>query len=83
MAYVHVVLVVQIPQVQVVAPVMQAVRVPQVVIIPVAAQRPTSTVSLTMEIPQLLLDEVVDVLMARVPQVPSWRRQLCSHSCTC
>ena len=65
------------------SPVMQAVRVPQVVIIPIAAQRLTSMVSLTMEIPQLLLDEVVDVLLARVPQVPSWRRQLCSHSCTC
>ena len=63
-ADVRVVLVVQVPQVQVDAPVLQAVRVPQVVIIPVAAQRLTSLVSLTMEIPQLLLDEVVDVLLA-------------------
>ena len=47
------------------APVMQAVRVPQVVIIPVATQRLIPMVSLTMEIPQLLLDEVVDVLLCR------------------
>ena len=47
------------------APVMQAVRVPQVVIIPVAAQRRTSMVLLTMEIPQLLLDKVFDVPVCR------------------
>ena len=47
------------------APVMQAVRVPLVVIIPVAAQTLTSIVLLTMEIPQLLFDEVVDVLLCR------------------
>ena len=45
------------------APVMQFARVPQVVIIPVATQRLIPMVSLTMEIPQLLLDEVVDVLL--------------------
>ncbi len=68
------------------APVMQFVRVSQVVIFPVATQRLIPTVSLTMEIPQLLVDTVIDVpvvQVVRVPQVPSWRRQLCSHSCTC
>ena len=41
----------------------QVVRVPQVVISPVATQRLIPMVSLTMEIPQLLPDEVVDVLL--------------------
>ena len=39
------------------------VRVPQVVIIPLATLRLIPMVSLTVEIPQLLLDEVVDVLL--------------------
>ena len=47
------------------APVMQVVRVPQVVIIHVATQRLIPVVLLTMEIPQLRLGEVVDVLLCR------------------
>ena len=46
------------------APDVLVVRVPQVVIIPVATLRLITMVSLTMEIPHLLLDEVVDVLLA-------------------
>ena len=46
------------------APVVLVVRVPQVVIIPVATLRLIPVVSLIMEIPQLFLDEVVDVLLA-------------------
>ena len=41
---------------------------------------------LIMEIPKLLVDKVVDLLVTlvvRVPQVLSCRRQSCSHSCTC
>ena len=45
--------------------VMQFVRVPQVVIIPVATQRLIHMVSLTMEIPQLPVDTVIDVLLGR------------------
>ena len=44
-------------------------------------QRLISTVLVTMEIPQLLVDTVVDLpvlLVVLVPQVPSWRRQTCS-----
>ena len=39
----------------------------------------------TIEIPQYV-NKVIDapvMQFVRVPQVPSWRRQLCSHSCTC
>ena len=43
---------------------MLVVRVPQVVIIPVATLRLIPKVSLTMEIPQSLLDELADVLVA-------------------
>ena len=37
---------------------------------------------------QLRVDKMVGgrcpyLQVVRVPQVPSWRRQLCSHSCTC
>ena len=40
----------------------------------------------TIEIPQFHFDKVIDVLVVlvvRVPQVHSWRRQSCSHGCTC
>ena len=46
--------------------------------IPVVAQRLFPMVSETMEVPQLLVDKVVDVpvmLVVRLPHVPSWRRQ--------
>ena len=52
--------------------------------IPVEMQRLIPMVSLTMEIAQLLFDVVVHVPVVqveRVPQVLSWRRQSCSHSC--
>ena len=45
------------------APVLLFVRVPHVVIIPVVTLRLIPMVSWTMEIPQLFLDEVVDVLL--------------------
>ena len=56
-----------------------------VVHIPVALQSLIPMVSLAMEIPQLPVDTVIDVPVVqvrRVPQVPSWRSLLCSHSCT-
>ena len=43
---------------------MLVVRVPQVVTIPVATLRLISMVSLTMEFPEFLLVQVVDVLLA-------------------
>ena len=46
---------------------------------------PRSRLRRTIEISQLLV-KVIDapvMLVVRVPQVPSWRRQLCSHSSTC
>ena len=54
--------------------------------IPVVAQRQFPVVLRTIEIPQLHVDMVFDVpvvQVVRVPQVPSWRRQSCSHSCAC
>ena len=60
----------------------------QVVDISFAAQRQSlmvQTVRRTTDIPQLLYTviDVPVVQVGRVPKVPSWRRQLCSHSCTC
>ena len=65
-------------------PVVQVVQVSQIVHIPVVVQRPFPTVSDHGN--SLLVDKVVDLrvlLVVRVQQVPSWRRQSCSHSCTC
>ena len=56
------------------APVMQFVRVPQVVYIPVATWRLIPMVSLTMEIAHLLLDNVVDVLLGRWCEFQRCRR---------
>ena len=64
----------------------QVLQVPEIVYILVVAQRQLPVVLRTIEIPQLPVDTVFDVpgvQVGRVPQVPSWRRQSCSHSCTC
>ena len=49
-------------------------------------QRLIPMVLVIMGIPQLLfIDKVIDdpvVLVVRVPRVPSWMRQSCSHGCT-
>ena len=48
------------------------------------AEASVQTVRLAMEIPQFFFDKVIDVpvaMVVRVPQVPSWRRQSCSHGC--
>ena len=48
--------------------------------------RGAEAVKQIIETSQFLLHKVVDVpvlLVLRVPQVPSWRRHSCSHSCTC
>ena len=54
--------------------------------IPVMVQRLIPMVLVIMGIPQLLfIDTVIDdpvVLVVRVPRVPSWMRQSCSHGCT-
>ena len=54
--------------------------------IPVVVQRLIPMVLVIMGIPQLqFIDKVIDVpgvQVERVPQVPSWRRQLRSHGCT-
>ena len=57
-----------------------------VVHISVVAQRQFPMVLRTMAIHQLHVDRVFDVPVLQVvsvPQVPSWRRQSRSHSCTC
>ena len=65
------------------------VPVALVVQIPLSLQfHVVHTAHRTMGTSQLRVDMVVGgrcpyLQVVRVPQVPSWRRQLCSHSCTC
>ena len=63
-------------------------QVVQVIVVPVVVQRPipiVQTVCRTIEFPQFFFDKEIDVPVVQVvrfPQVPSWRRQTCSHGCT-